>query len=467
MPSSHSKKKRYQPPSTPPPSVDAVNVALGSVRLAAEELQQFTESLTRPHHSVLRVRREIDPERLPITTEPIQWYTLGWRSTEPDAKPSRHLNYFAGDYYLQDAGSLLALAACGADQTLLGDSPQHASQPLLVCDLCASPGGKATALLEALGDEGFLLANEPIQSRLAPLSYNLSKCGSDRYAISNLDPDSLADRLGGVFDLVVVDAPCSGQALLAKGKQSAAALSTRQIEHSAARQSRILSAATRLLRESGRLVYSTCTFAEAENEDQARRLVDEHAMEPVPVERLRSYASEVFAGTYRLWPHRNNCAGSFAASLQATTAGTVPRRWKGRKAERPPADLDPWFAFPATSPRFQTIGSLLFGWAHDAPAWVEDVAMGGPELAHCTGNTWKPAHTAALRRDGFTIARQRIDVDAQTAIEFLRGNPIACQEKGWQVVCLENRPIGWIKGSSGIGKNQLFPAARVTGPIKS
>ena len=454
------------------PSSDVIAQALGSIRLDRVELDRLAESLHRPHHSVLRFRRDVDLNHSLQPTKPIPWYSLAGRAIDPGVKPSRQLNYFAGDYYLQDAGSLLALAACGADNPRLVEQEDSRPDAPLVCDLCAAPGGKSTALLESImnsaspGGGGFLLANEPIRSRVASLSYNLSRCGSDRYAICSLDPDELATRLGGVFDLVLVDAPCSGQALLSKGRQSASALSSRQVEHSAARQSRILDAATRLLRDSGRIVYSTCTFAEAENEGQIARLVDRHQLFPVEVDRLRDYSSGSVPACYRLWPHRHECAGSFAASLRAGEGGTVPRRWKGRKTSRPPVDLDPWFRFDDPSPRFYCADSVFLQFASDAPAWVEDVAIGGPELVHRTANTWKPAHGAALRRGASPIARQTVDVDTETAINYLRGNPIPCPAGGWNVVCLGGRPLGWIKSSAGIGKNQLFPAARVSGPIE-
>ena len=458
-------RRRSAPPS-PAVTISSEDVAnaLGSIHLGPEELERLIASLQLPSQSVLRLRRGVEPSDLPMQTQPIPWYRLARRAVDSELKPSRIMSYFAGDYYLQDAGSLLALAACGADNDLI-NTPMTESTGLLVCDLCAAPGGKASALLEAIGENDFLLANEPIRSRIAPLSYNLARVGSDRYAISSLDPEGLADRIGGVFDLVVVDAPCSGQALMAKGRQSASALSSRQIQHSAARQARILDAATRLLRESGRLVYSTCTFAEAENESQVSRLVETGSFRPVPVPRLQDYASKEVSACYRLWPHRHDCAGGFAASMEATSSRNVPRRWKSRQGEKPPIDPSVWFEC-SNQTRFQTIGSVLLGWPEDAPPWIEEIATSGPEFAHRTGQTWKPAHAAALRRGSSAIAKQRVDVDFPTAVEFLQGNPIRCDDSGWQVVCAYGRPLGWIKGTSNVGKNQLFPAARSNGPIE-
>ena len=167
---------------------------------------------------------------LPLPTTPVPWYALGHRPMVESPKPSRFLCYAAGDYYVQDAGSLLALAALGADTSALRGQ--------LICDLCAAPGGKASALVEAIeagrqDGAGFVLANEVIRSRIGALQMNLARTGSDRFAVSNLDPDALADRLSGVFDIVVVDAPCSGQAMVGRGTQKVSALSKNQIQHSA------------------------------------------------------------------------------------------------------------------------------------------------------------------------------------------------------------------------------------------
>jgi len=296
---------------------DQLRASLGAIRLSESELKEFGESLGRRHGSVLRRRVGVDLEQV-LAPEigfrlgpRVPWYDLAHAvipaGDHQPCRPSHSIAYAAGDFFLQDAGSLLALAACGADQDVLGG--------MLVCDLCAAPGGKASALVEAVGPSGFVLANEPVHGRLAALAFNLTRTGSDRWGVSSSDPETLADRLGGVFDSVLVDAPCSGQALLSRGKQSASALSEKQIRHSAARQRRILDAATRLLRPGGKLVYSTCTFAAEENETQVNRLIEQDGLRPSAVDRLSPYASDVAPASYRLWPHRDACAGGFAACL--------------------------------------------------------------------------------------------------------------------------------------------------------
>lgn len=349
---------------------------------------------------------------------------------------------------------MLALAACDADAPPVSDR--------LVCDLCAAPGGKASALLESIGD-GFLLANEPIKSRIAPLAYNLARTGSDRYTISSLDPEALATRIGSVFDLVLVDAPCSGQALLGRGKQSLAALSEMQMEHSASRARRILKSAIKLVRPGGRLVLSTCTFAEVENESQVRWMLEQSGVSPATVPRLAGYSSDESDCTYRLWPHRHGCAGSFAASVQCEQAATIgdKKRKRRKNQERLPPVLSDWFA--ALPQRYQVAGAVIWGWPDDAPEWVESISLRGPELAYRTGKTWKPSHEMAVRCQGITSASQSVDVDDETARAFVSGQPIPCDASGWCVVKHHGRPLGWIKASRGTGKNHLPSAARMNG----
>ncbi|MCO8124306.1 SAM-dependent methyltransferase [Stieleria sp. TO1_6] len=442
---------------------DSLATALGGFSPLPEGIQSFTEALLTHHRSAVRCRLGVASEQLSFPVRPIDWYQLGFTPSDADMRPSRTLDYAAGDFFLQDAGSMLALAACDAD------APPRRDR--LVCDLCAAPGGKSSALLESIGD-GFLLANEPIKSRIAPLAYNLARTGNDRYVITSQDPEQLAARLGGIFDLVLVDAPCSGQALLGRGKQSLAAVSSKQIEHSAARGRRILDSALQLLRPGGQLVLSTCTFAEAENEDQVRWMIAQDGVHPAPVGRLADYLSSDLDCTYRLWPQRHDCAGSFAASVRydgrstetkssgASSSGAARKRSKGSKQrQRLPDELSQWF--DAVPQRTRQSGAVIWGWPDGVPDWVESIAQCGPELVYRTGQTWKPAHAAALRRTGGMSAIESIDVDAETATAFLAGQPIACALTGWCVVKHNGRALGWVKSSRGTGKNHLPAAARL------
>ncbi|TWT76227.1 Ribosomal RNA small subunit methyltransferase F [Planctomycetes bacterium CA13] len=427
---------------------------LGDLRLSTGELSSLASAIEQRFHNILRLRSGVDPSSIPLPLEPVDWYRNGYRNRDALSRPSMQIGYAAGDYYLQDAGSLLALACAEAD------SPESLNGKL-VCDLCAAPGGKASAVAEVL-DSGFLLANEPIRSRIPALLYNLSRTGSDRFAVTAMDPEKLAMKLPGTFDVVLVDAPCSGQALLGRKRQSSSAISAHQIEHSAARQRRILTAARTLLREGGRLIYSTCTFATAENEDQVNWMLESLGMRPMPAERLTPYASPIAPASYRLWPHLHDCAGSFAASLKLDGPAESPRKHRVAKPSKPDAKLEDWFAGVPADIRFFGGDANLYALPSDAPDWVESVAVQGAEVAHRTGKVWKPSHAASLRRRGVLQSRQFMDIDEDAARVYLSGPPIPSTLRGWAVVRLAGRPLGWVKCDGRIGKNHLPTAARWT-----
>lgn len=111
--------------------------------------------------------------------------------------------------------------------------------------------------------------------------------------------------------------------------------------------------------------------------------------------------------------------------------------------------------------RIHAIGQTLVGWPAEVADWVAAVAVAGPELAHRTGRTWKPAYAAALRRTERAVATDRWEIDNETASRFVAGEPVDCTARGWHRVLLQGRPLGWIKADGRIGKNHLPAAARL------
>ncbi len=442
--------------------VAQIKTALGKIRCPGS-WDDFAAAMAQPWPNVMRHRRGINPATLPIPSTAVEWYSLGRRPAEPSTAPSRSMAYACNDFFVQDAGSLLALALAGAaGEGLHGKT---------VCDLCAAPGGKASALIEAVAtpeaeQSGFVLANEIIRSRVGPLQLNLARTGTDCFAISSLDPDTLADQLPQTFDLLVVDAPCSGQAMMSRGKQNLSALSPHQIQHSASRQRRILSAAVNMVRDGGQLIYSTCTFAEAENEAQIRWLIELGIATPLPVDSLQNHETD--PACYRCWPHVHHCAGSFAASLTINHSATKKaKKHRRSKQDKTPVRLTDWYDETVTGSRLCTRDHVLLGLSPSAPPWADQIAIGGPELAHRTGQTWKPAHAGALRRIAGLKPANSIDIDKPTCQQFMRGEPIQTTALGWNAVQLQGRPLGWVKADGTTGKNHLPNVARMSGELSS
>ena len=440
--------------------LEQIHAALGQIP-CPRSLSEFAAAMAQPWRNVIRHRREINPTDLPVTSTPVDWYPLGRRPDKDAGSPARSVAYACGDFFIQDAGSLLALAVAGADGNGLRGKT--------ICDLCAAPGGKASALVEAVAQSnaesrGFVLANEVIRNRVAPLQLNLARAGSDCFAISSLDPEILAEQLPQTFDLLLVDAPCSGQAMMSRGKQNQSALSAHQIQHSASRQQRILEAAVKLVRDGGQLVYSTCTFAEAENEAQIRWLIEQGVARPRPVAGLQDHETD--PGCYRCWPHVHQCAGSFAASLTIQHSATAKtRKAKRRKPVRPPISLTDWYEETPFQSRTYTRDSVILEFSPCAPDWAEQIAIGGPEVAHRAGQTWKPAHAGALRRAAAQKPINKIEIDRDACKQFMRGEPIKTTASGWNAIELNGRPLGWVKANGKIGKNHLPPGARMSGEL--
>ncbi len=432
--------------------------------LTAEEVPHFEAACqTFPRRSI-RLRDDRINRPLPFDTSPIEWYSNGRWVDDSAIRPASFLNYAIGDYYIQDAGSLLPIA-------VLEPRPGE-----WICDLCASPGGKASAILEAMRGEGCLVANESIRTRVHALEHVLGRTGQANYVVTSWDPDEMASRLPEFFDAILVDAPCSGQMLVGKSKRDENAWHPSQISHCAQRQTRILNAAIRMLKPNGRLVYSTCTFAEVENEAQIRRLLQEYpaVFEPIRQVPLEKWTSPVAGGCYRLWPHRDSCAGGFAAGLRRTDHNlgissefksdhTLPKKiYRGHaKEERIARDALREFGelSGAISPRLwcnQVHIATSEVWSFlDRYPWLGKPCLG---MVH-EKQRWLPTQSLSLLREDLFTPRMAFDLDETLARQYVRGESIRPENtlSGWLVAQWEGFPLGWAKATHNRWNNHLPP----------
>ncbi len=449
--------------------------------LRANEIPAFRDAVLAQSPRCIRLR----PDRIKslnssLALEVVPWFDRGRILRDASQRPSQSLRYAAADYYIQDAGSLLALA-------LLDAQPDEA-----ICDLCAAPGGKASGIGESLRDRGFLLANEPIGSRAAILRYALSRTGNPRHAIIQQDPELVANRFEGLFDAVLVDAPCSGQTMVARRKREVNAFDRKQVEHSAGRQRRILLAACRLLRPGGRLIYSTCTFAVEENESQVQFLRDRfpNCLDPIIVPSLERWASPIEPGCYRLWPHRDQTSGAFAAGLRLI--GSIPKEGNAKKNTFEGDDrlrnssnrrhrLDVYDAMSEFGrlDQLQTCESDrgdACGIPNDAPTEVVRRldAREWPKLATCRNGIWKPEYLLAMLDPMWFDPLGNFEISDHQGQEYMRGEAlsldirdsllaalagrdteIASQNSRWAVIHWRGKPLGWAKLAGNRANNHL------------
>ena len=218
--------------------------------------------------------------------------------------------FHAGAYYVQEASSTVY-------ETLIEKIvKQTGGKALNVLDMCAAPGGKTTAMINALPDGSFVWANEVVEKRASVLKENLAKWGYPNVRITSHDTSYFADG-NHTFDVVAVDAPCSGEGMMRKEEKAIEQWSPGLIEQCAALQRKILKNAVEALAPGGYLIYSTCTFNPLENEDNAQFVVNELGLQPVDPEFPKDwgiiksmYGDYPF---YRFMPHETKGEGLFLA----------------------------------------------------------------------------------------------------------------------------------------------------------
>ena len=230
-----------------------------------------------------------------------------------DSRPVFTLDpaFHAGLYYVQEASSMLL------EQVL--KQAVDLEEDHLVLDLCAAPGGKSTHLLSLLSDDSLLVSNEVIRSRAGILAENLQKWGFPNMVITNNDPADF-NRLSTQFDVLVVDAPCSGEGLFRKDPAAMQEWSTDNVNLCAARQQRILSDIWDSLRPGGVLIYSTCTYNALENEANLKWLSEQYDIEPIDIDLepgwgFKQVEDSGFSG-FHAYPHQVKGEGFYITAVR-------------------------------------------------------------------------------------------------------------------------------------------------------
>jgi NOL1/NOP2/sun family putative RNA methylase len=358
--------------------------------------------------------------------------------------------FHAGAYYVQEASSMFLSEALSQTTDI--------TQPLSVLDLCAAPGGKSTHLLSLISAESLLVSNEVIRSRAAVLSENIQKWGYSNVLVTNNDPEHFK-RIKGFFDVIVVDAPCSGEGLFRKEPEATKEWSPENIDLCSKRQRRILSEIWPSLKSGGLLIYCTCTYNRFENEDNLQWLIQEHDAEFLTLKTDPAWGiNEVNEGAikgYHFYPHLTKGEGFFMAAIRKTgEQASVYIKPKNKFFQRPPSKVNDQLAQWITSAQEQSF--LL---------WKENILMTplsklaetefiaqqlhvvslGTTLAELKHEKLIPHHAGALsivmKKDFFPS----LDVTKEQALQYLRKETLQLSgmKKGFSLVTYEGLPIGW------------------------
>lgn len=440
-------------PGLPSDFVQQMSALLGA------EAQDFFDSLNgSPAVSVSQHITKI--KNWQENTEGVKWNKRGVYLYE---RPVFTLDpaFHAGAYYVQEASSMIVSHVY---QQL---NPEN--QPRRILDLCAAPGGKSVLLANEMSEGSLLVCNEVIRSRYSVLRYNLDKWGLGGVVTTSQDSEDFA-AFEDWFDLVLVDAPCSGEGMFRKDPEAVAEWSTRHVAHCAARQQRILAAAAALVKPGGHLIYSTCTYNTIENDDNARWLLAQGDWELKPLIFDADWNITDRNPGYQLYPHRLRGEGLYVCAFTKTTEGkgnTSKMIISSGKLTLPPKKLqgvtDRWLQNPDQqyiridpAGRWRSIPAALMADIESLAARLSRIEV-GLVLGEVKGDELIPSpelalHTA-LRRD-----LPAVTLSTPEALAYLRKEniPLPTTAKGWMLVRHEELALGWIKGL-GNRYNNYYP----------
>lgn len=403
------------------------------------EFQSFKKSLesTPPVSVRLNIQKMGD---LPGETN-IPWCYSGFYLKE---RPVFTLDphFHAGCYYVQEASSMFLEQAVKASVDL--------NKPLRVLDLCAAPGGKSTHLLTLLNHQSLLISNEVIHSRASVLSENIQKWGHLNVVVTNNDPKDFT-TLTGYFDLIVVDAPCSGEGLFRKDNAAIEEWSEDNVNLCALRQRRILSDVWPSLKENGVLIYCTCTYSEVENEDNLKWLSQQNDVEFIDLPSFPG-VQETKPG-YRFLPHKVNGEGFFIAAIRKLSK---ENSIKIKSTTIKPSKINPgWLRGDI---QYVELNNLLLAVPEEDLPPLTFVSR-GMAVATIMRNKLVPEHAVSLavglQEDAFPV----INLPKEEALKYLAKETImpTTQERGFAIVSYEGSNLGFVN-QLGNRLNNLYPS---------
>lgn len=368
--------------------------------------------------------------------------------------------FHAGCYYVQEASSMFVFQAL----------KQYVTEDSKILDLCAAPGGKSTLIADFMTDNSLLVINDVIKSRAFILSENITKWGHSNTIVTNNDPSSFI-QLKHYFDVVLVDAPCSGEGMFRKDAGAIEEWSLDNVKLCVERQRRILSDVWNSLKPNGILIYSTCTYNVEENEDNVLWIKDKLGADILPLELEKEWGvSPSVKGdipVYRFFPHKTKGEGFFLAVLRKHDDNINPSKRKKEKNKFKNKDIlskdyrdyinlsdsfyyskgENWYAMPNT---FKEDISFIDSYLN--------VISSGIKIGETKGKDFIPAQSLALSNFINRMAFAEYELDWKNAISYLKREPLFLTDApiGYILLTYKNTPIGFAKNIKNRANN-LYP----------
>ena len=465
--------------------------------MLGEEYPAFLESLSGKRYRALRInplktRIQEGKEKLLFALRPVPWTKNGFYYEEEE-QPGKHPYHEAGLYYIQEPSAMAPVPCLMEERTSAAAIPEqqedvsaaampeqqeeHVSAAAMseqqeepvsserILDLCAAPGGKSTQIAEYMRGRGMLITNEIHPQRAKILSENIERMGISNAIVLNETPESLSKRFIAFFDRILVDAPCSGEGMFRKNDNAGEEWSEENVALCAERQDGILDCAATMLKPGGRLVYSTCTFAPAEDEGSVSRFLEAHPDFYLEKEE-------------RLMPHKVKGEGHFLAVLHREGGQLSSAATAGTEKSLALKDCNEFLDFAKEALMIPaeelTAGKILLRFGEQlylAPAETPSlrglkVLRPGLHLGTVKKNRFEPSHALALfLKKEQAVQAVNLACDGTAVRKYLEGQTLTIGEgcdvemadaalpKGWCLVCVDGYSLGWGKAAGAVLKN--------------
>lgn len=436
--------------------------------LLGNEYKDYENALNEQPVRGFRVNTEkislIDFQKLNIfATEKIPYAENGYYLDYD--KIGNHPYHHAGMIYVQEPGAM-APAEC------IDIEPDWK-----ILDMCAAPGGKSTQLKNKLGENGILVSNEIISSRCKILTGNIERLGLHNTVTTCMDTKKLAKAFPETFDLIMVDAPCSGEGMFRKEEIAVTEWSTENVEKCAVRQKEILENAVRALKNGGYIIYATCTFSLEENEMVIDEFLEKHPeFEIIPVkDSVRDNTSDgiFFDGckceninfSRRFYPHKNKGEGQFMAVLHNKDTYTPLFTKKPQskvKAEKVVTDFldDVLTEYDVEKVTMYNGNPVYF--TPDFEIKKGTAFSCGITIGEIRKNYIQPHHQFFMAMGKNFKRKLELSPDSEETKKYLHGEEITANcENGWAVVTVNGCALGGVKIVNGRAKNHYPKGLRI------
>ncbi len=459
-------------------------------KLLGEEYEEYLQCYEKPHFGGIRVNTlKMTPEEFehicPFSIKRIPWVKNGYYY-DTGEQPSRHPYYYAGLYYIQEPSAMTPASLLPVSK---GDK---------VLDICAAPGGKSTELGAKLSGEGILVSNDISNSRAKALLKNIELFGIRNALVLSEAPDKLVEYFPEYFDKILIDAPCSGEGMFRKSPSMIKNWEEFGVDYYGQLQKEIIVYAARMLKPGGYLLYSTCTFSPEENEETIAYLMENFpefaVVKALPDEKSQqelgiSYegfdhgrpdwmdsGKEELKNCIRLWPHKIQGEGHFITLLHKSE--NAPGGYKydnnsvnitNAKGKRLLSEEFLDFAKKLKIPYKQEQLVVHEERVYLMPEGLPNlkglrILRQGLLLGEMKKQRFEPSQALA---NALTIKEYdktiQLRVDDPNIIRYLKCESIELEgdyEDGWYLICVVDKPLGWMKITKNSFKNKYTPGWR-------